>query len=192
MLWHWYLVPCCHCCTKWLPQKKTEKLDVLLFHVAKMQLKRENGSVSLQISKREMRHFSPAAKEVFLSQSTRQSWEMCWVGREREAVPKSSWPSALVLTLLHSQAQWNLWQFLCGLNPWSQSGWSDFHRKTPYMWLLLTLFASLAEQICAPQICPLCIFASEALNPVHSLWKVTDWTWIWRGSFATNQGFLHL
>lgn len=77
-LWHWYLVVVCQSCTEWLSQGRTEKLDLLLLRVAKMQFKRENGSVSLQISKMEMRYFSQNDKGFFSSQPTRQSSEVYW------------------------------------------------------------------------------------------------------------------
>lgn len=165
----WYLVVF-HCCTKWLRQRKTGKSDTLLLHVAKLKFKRENGSISLQISKMEMRYFWND-KEVFLPQPTQLSWEVYWVGGGKgrgEAALSFSCPPASVLILLPSWAQLNLLWFPCVLNPWSQHGCSDFHRKTPYMGLLLLLFAPLPVQICTTQICPL---ASDALKHVHSCLK---------------------
>lgn len=189
-LWHWYLVVVCQSCTEWLSQGRTEKLDLLLLRVAKMQFKRENGSVSLQISKMEMRYFSQNDKGFFSSQPTRQSSEVYWgIGGEGQLHQGLQLPSS---SGFDSSPHLGSMKFMT-ISLWTQpmaTAWLEWlpQRDTLHVTAaVIVCFASRADLHHAHL--PSCFRCTNLSIPV---WKVIDWGWIWGGNFVTDQGFPHL
>lgn len=182
----WYLVVC-QDCTKWSPQRKTEKLHVLLLHVANMQLKRENGR-PLCRSQRQRGDTSPRMTRKFSHHSQHNRAERCAVGEgqlHQASVALQLW--LWLFSTLRLNEIYN--SFLVdSTHGHNMAGVTSTERQLTCDCYCHCLLHIQCRSV--PQKFALLLQRHSALSiPV---WKVADWAGVWRGSFVTNQGFLHL